>query len=167
MTHSRMFYTKKAVLKNWFIVVAMIFIIGFQITLAGWDRMSEKRWFRDATRQTPFHAVTVSALESDAGLAVFGSMIKRRCVFKYLTAYASNDKKRRATYLDVSPEEVLGRGVNRPPSKASEDWGPWIIEAPDQFKPTRWEIFVTHTCPEGMRTNLFAAGPWSSSEAGQ
>lgn len=141
------------------ILLAVTIISGLS---AMWDSMSDRKWFRDLTLQTPFHGVSAQAQPVPGGLAVRGTMIKRRCEYQGLLAYVVRGNGLRVPVaLDVSPETDVWGGGSRPPSETAETWGPWVIIAPLNGHAAGWEIFAVHLCPDGRtQVNLFAAGPW-------
>lgn len=141
------------------LLLAVIAISGFS---TAWDAMSGERWFRDITMQTSFHAVTAEAEPVSGGLAVRGTMAKRRCEYQGLRAYVLRaDGLHVPVELNLSPETEVWGGGSRPPSVAAEAWGPWIISTPGHGRAVRWEVFALHLCPDGrVQENLFAAGPW-------
>jgi len=158
-----MINTRAALRRNFVMIVLLLAMAAVSGFPAARDALSEYRWFRDITMQTPFHAVTAEAELVDGGLAVRGTMVKRRCEYRGLRAYVVRaDGLRVPVALDESPETEVWGGGSRPPSRAAEAWGPWVISAPGYGRAAKWQIFALHLCPDGrVQVNLFAAGPWS------
>lgn len=159
-----MINTRAALRQNLAIIVLLLAVVVVSVFSAAWDVLSGKRWFRDLTMQTPFYAVTAEAEAVDGGLAVRGTMVKRRCKYQGLRAYVIRASGvRMPVPLDLSPETRVWGGGSRPPSDIAEAWGPWVISAPLSGRAAAWEIFAFHRCPDGgEQVNLFAAGRWPS-----
>ncbi len=157
-----MINTRAALRQNFAMIVLLLTVMVISGFSAAWDALSGKRWFRDITMQTPFYSVTAEAEPVDGGLAVRGTMVKRRCEYQGLRAYVVRaNGLRLPVALDVSPETDVWGGGSRPPSEMAEVWGPWVISAPLFGHAAGWEIFAFHLCPNGrVQVNLFAAGPW-------
>lgn len=144
-----------------FILIAQ-FTVGY---------LSEQRWFRDITFQTPFYNVTVNSVVLDADtntVTLSGWMSKRRCEFRSLTGYVTDsNNERHRVYVNTTPEDILtGITGNRPPSKQVERWGPWEITfSVEGYDAVNWEVWAHHRCPNfaTVQSNLFASGKWLSS----
>ena len=154
--------TKQAIRQNHgsIAMVAIIAGILFIQPINVW--LSDQRWWRDITGQTPFYAVVVTSTDiTPEGLRLSGEMRKRRCEFDGLSAYVLVDGTRYRTSLDTSPEDAERPGGNRPPAAGPQAWGPWLIKWVGRH-PESWSIWVRHQCP-GERVpqeNLFAKGEW-------
>ncbi|MBT9383341.1 hypothetical protein KM176_05670 [Pseudooceanicola sp. CBS1P-1] len=155
--------TRAAIRANAGMFAVLVAVVAVSGSAEAWEQLSRYRVFRDITLQTPFRAVTVEQESVPEGLAVRGSMIKTRCVYGGLTAYAlMPDGLRRPVRLDLSPETDIWGGGSRAPSGQAEAWGPWILSTPLQGTPQAWEIWAFHLCPEGRQANRFASGPWTA-----
>ena len=152
------------------LLVGSIFVVFLLIGQFAAGYLSEQRWFRDVSRQTPFYDVSVTNIslsEDNRSVTISGYMTKRRCEFQSLTGYIiTTNGKRHRVYVNTTPEDILTglqHGANRPPSELSERWGPWQISF--SFKglnPDSWEVWAHHKCPNfaTVQSNLFASGPW-------
>ncbi|NIZ11102.1 hypothetical protein [Pseudooceanicola sp. HF7] len=154
--------TRAAVRSN----VGMFAVLAAVVAISGgtevWDQLSRYRGFRDITLQTPFRRVTVEQEPVAGGLVLRGTMVKARCVYDGMMAYAVMPSAlRRPIRLDLSAEIALWGGGSRPPSSEAEVWGPWRLDAPPSGHPVAWEVWSFHLCPEGRQANLFASAPWS------
>lgn len=149
------------------LVVGSICAILILLGSVFFDRLYEYRWFRDATKLTPFYSVHThfSSVNHDT-ITVGGDMVKRRCVFNNFSAYVHDASGiRHRAFVDPSREvELTGASGNRPPSDTAETWGPWNVVVIDKrVIPVSWEIHVDHKdCPSPPlnQTNLFASGLW-------
>lgn len=159
-----MINTRVALRQNSLMIVLLLAVIFMSGSSTVWDALSARRWFRDITLQTPFYEVTAESEPVEDGLAVRGTMVKRRCEYRGLRAYAiQSSGLRLPVALDLSPETTVWGGGSRPPSESAEAWGPWVISAPGFERASAWEIFAFHLCPNGrVQANLFASGPWLS-----
>ena len=152
-----------------------------QFGAAQFDSITESRFYRDLYGLTPFYGVHVHYIVPHEGsVSVGGEMIKRRCEYADLHAFATfYDSPRRRALLSTAAEDALGVVGNRKPSTQAETWGPWTVFWPtDKPQPDEWEIYASHWCPvldangnEIMNqrtgeprmkyeTNLFARGNW-------
>jgi hypothetical protein len=159
-------HTKK-VFKSNIPIFWVLGIILFSIQIP-WmhDRLSENRWYRNATLITPFHGVKVFDTEiTDTGLIVTGELIKRRCTFDALVGYVTytDGTPEKRVVIDDSPEGYTG-DPNRPASPKAQSWGPWIVVwSAESVTPTGYKIYAQHVeCPSEpvIQDNLFAEGPW-------
>lgn len=128
-----------------------------------WPRLAEVRVIRDVLGLTPFHSVTVEAVSPGAhGVMISGTMVKARCEWRGMSAYASDAEGRRErVQIDLQPEDAIRPPGNRPPG--AQEWGPWEIYAPPTIgQPIRWEVHAHHRCPviAVNQINLFASGDW-------
>lgn len=154
-------------------------------------QITESRIWRDITNQTPFYDVKVySSSIQPFGLLLNGEMKKRHCIFdetgRGLIGYATffgHPKSRVFVNTDIE-DTMAGAKGNRPPSKDAVSWGPWfLMYKSDRPLPDGWEIFAGHWCPvldpetgkplidrrtntvvNKFETNLFAHGPWATTE---
>lgn len=154
--------TRASLRQNFAMILMVLAIFCLAMASSVWDGLSANRWFRDITWQTPFHGVTAEVQRTDGGVLVRGTMVKRRCHYMHLRAYARLETGLRLpTAVDDSLEADVWGGGSRPPSKLPEAWGPWLIADPAFGTPERWELFAFHTCPNGrVQVNLLAHGPW-------
>lgn len=158
--------TVEALRKNKAMIGLLAIVIACGAFSANWDRLSEHRWFRNLTLQTPFHSVSREYMLAGETLVVRGSMVKRRCTYGFLRAYVrSEEGPRRPAKIDDTPESSLWGGGSRPPSKAPEAWGPWHLDYFSDEPPNEWEVWVFHECPDGTtQWNLFTYGQWPRAE---
>lgn len=147
------------------LMIGVFLLVGNSTVTA----LSEQRWFRDATGQTPFHSVALlrSVVNpTENSITVSGTMVKRRCQFQSLTGYITdNEGIRHRVFVNTKPEEIMtGVSGNRPPSNEAETWGPWLLTfvVEQELTPVSWEIWAHHECPNRpvRQSNIFAWGDW-------
>lgn len=161
-------HTIKALKKNGsmsiIVTIIALVLIASSIIERYEPRLAENRWYRDLTHITPFHSVKLhSSKITDYGLKISGEMIKRRCEFEGVQAYAVfENAPREAIFMDTAMEDKERPKGNRPPSKESELWGFWRLYY-DGETPLRFEVFANHTnCNSNPtdQSNLFIYGNW-------
>lgn len=129
------------------------------------ERISEQRWYRDLTRQTPFHSVVIDRqVLSDGGmvLTVDGHFTKRReCVPippVAVQTYHGSGSAEPAGFVSRQP----GDAINRPPLDGSQAFGPWdlIALSPDPLEASVW---IWHKCSDGkFQYNQLFRIPWDN-----
>lgn len=128
--------------------------------------ISETRIFREVMGRMPFANVTVTGQKLTGGeMAVWGTMVKRRCEYRGLSAYVERGGVWVRAWIDTRPEDTLRPGGDRPASPDAQTWGVWSIRIlPPDPAPRSWRIFAHHLCPRGPQVNLFAQGEWTNAD---
>lgn len=141
--------------------IIILLWVAFYALAPVWASFTESRTYRDLVRLTPFHDVTIERVEIDGNsLKIWGSLIKDRCQRVEVTAWARDAKGFLRLAEFRSGEAQDGRPINRPVSPNAQLFGPWIITPYGDFKPAGALMFISHSCPEGLVSNLVFDIAW-------
>ena len=156
-----MIHLREALARGRAYLAIICVVLAWPIITSVWHHAGESRVWRDLTRQTPFHSVTVtrSAL-TPRGAELSGEMVKRRCEYAGLSAYVQVGPAWKRAALDTSPEDASSPTGDRPSLPEAQMWGPWVVVWAAADTPAKWAIYAHHRCSEGMQINLFADGGW-------
>lgn len=150
------------------LMAGIIAAVLLMVMTLKYDRLQEKRWFRDITKLTPFYNVSLeySQVNGDT-IMVGGFLIKRRCDFRSMIGYViGEDGIRRPMIVEPTPEVMATDAYRtRPPSTEKETWGPWLMKNTWDVSPIYFQIYIDHhkcPTPPEQQTNLFISGAWEN-----